>query len=150
MKTVRKSKRGISTVLATLMMIVIAVAGSLVTYAWVMGYLSFTTNKAGSALQIQSVSYSADPVLLTGTLKVYVQNVGQAPIILDTAGALYVNGVLKTGYTITGVSATGALNQGQTATFTDATVGPSLAGTKVVVKIVAHDGTFSENTFYPT
>lgn len=137
MRRFTRNKRGISTVLATLMMIVIAVAGSLVTYAWTMGYLSFTTNKAGSAILIQSVSYSGT------TLTAYVQNVGQAPITIDTAGGLYVNGVLQT---YTGGQ---LLNQGQTATLLDSAAPSGLAGTKVIVKVVAHDGTFSEMSVYP-
>ena len=52
----RRNTRAISPVIATLLMIAIAVVASLVTYAWVMGYMSFTTNKTGLAIQIQSVS----------------------------------------------------------------------------------------------
>jgi flagellin-like protein len=48
-----RSKRGISPILATLLLIVIAVAAIVITYAWVMGYLGFTTNKVGKAIQIQ-------------------------------------------------------------------------------------------------
>ena len=51
----RKNVKAISPVLSVLMMIAVAVAASLVTYAWVMGYLSFTTDKVGKAIQIQSI-----------------------------------------------------------------------------------------------
>ena len=53
----RRNMRAISPVIATLLMIAIAVVASLVTYAWVMGYMNFTTEKTGKAIQIQSVSY---------------------------------------------------------------------------------------------
>ena len=69
----RRNTRAISPVIATLLMIAIAVVASLVTYAWVMGYMSFQTNKTGLAIQIQSVSQ-------TGT--VYVQNVGDGVVKL--------------------------------------------------------------------
>ncbi len=54
----RRNMRAISPVIATLLMIAIAVVASLVTYAWVMGYMNFTTEKTGKAIQIQSVSDS--------------------------------------------------------------------------------------------
>ena len=125
-------------------MIVIAVAGSLVTYAWVMGYLNFTTNKAGSALQIQSISYMSSNT----TVFVYAQNVGQGSIILNPgASVLYIDGALqitaKENFGTTAVT----LLQGQTATISVSyTV---LAGQKVAVKVVANDGTFAENSGYP-
>ena len=52
----RRNTKAISPVIATLLMIAIAVVASLVTYAWVMGYMNFTTEKTGKAIQIQSVS----------------------------------------------------------------------------------------------
>ena len=68
-------------------MIVIAVAASLVAYAWVMGYLGFTTAKVGKAIQIQSISYDdPDPTYMT----VYVQNVGDSDL---TVSDIYVDGV---------------------------------------------------------
>ena len=68
----RRNTRAISPVIATLLMIAIAVVASLVTYAWVMGYMNFTTEKTGKAIQIQSVSYAPASHIFT----VYVQNVG--------------------------------------------------------------------------
>ncbi len=53
----RRNTKAISPVIATLLMIAIAVVASLVTYAWVMGYMGFTTDKTGKAIQIQSVDY---------------------------------------------------------------------------------------------
>jgi FlaG/FlaF family flagellin (archaellin) len=77
----------ISPVIAVLLMIVIAVAASLVAYAWVMGYLGFTTAKVGKAIQIQSISYDdPDPTYMT----VYVQNVGDSDL---TVSDIYVDGV---------------------------------------------------------
>ncbi len=54
--------RAISPVIATLLMIAIAVVASLVTYAWVMGYMNFPTEKTGKAIQIQSVSNATTQV----------------------------------------------------------------------------------------
>ena len=55
MKNFRRNVKAVSTVLATLLMIAVAVAASLVAYAWVMGYIGGTTGKVGKAIQIQSV-----------------------------------------------------------------------------------------------
>jgi FlaG/FlaF family flagellin (archaellin) len=138
----RKDIRAISPVLAVLMMIVIAVAGSLVTYAWVMGYLSFTTAKAGRAIQIQSVANSGDDLV------VYVQNVGEGTVELDPTGLaiVYVNGGLSPVSAMD--PADGLLLQGNTATLTiaGAAAGP---GERTRVKVVSMGGTFTEAASYP-
>jgi len=46
MRSIFKSKKGISPILATLLLIVIAVAAVIVTYAWVMTFATNTTNQA--------------------------------------------------------------------------------------------------------
>ena len=46
-KNVLKSKKAISPILATLLLIVIAVAAIVVTYAWIMTYMGTTTQQAG-------------------------------------------------------------------------------------------------------
>jgi flagellin-like protein len=45
-----KAKKGISPILATLLLIVIAVAAVIVTYAWVMTFTTSTTSQAGALL----------------------------------------------------------------------------------------------------
>lgn len=76
----RRNVKAISPVISVLLMIAVAVAASLVTYAWVMGYLSFTTTKVGKAIQIQSVAKTGE---------VYVQNVGDSVVTLAN---VYFNG----------------------------------------------------------
>jgi flagellin-like protein len=87
---IKRSIRAISPVIATLLMIAIAVVASLVAYAWVMGYIGGTTSKTGNAIDIPSYASSA-----SNNLIVYVQNVGQGPVQLKQDGAVYVNDVLK-------------------------------------------------------
>ena len=84
----RRDIRAISPVIATLLMIAIAVVASLVTYAWVMGYMNFTTEKTGKAIQIQSVSYDSTQNQFT----VYVQNVGDSPVQFGTTNSIFING----------------------------------------------------------
>lgn len=137
---IKRSIRAISPVLATLMMIAIAVAASLVAYAWIMGYIGGTTAKTGKAVQVQSMAIGTgvlpnDPS--DDKLVVYVQNVGQGAV---TIGSVYVN---DTQQTFTSDKAGNKLNDGETATLTiDFHV---VSGDKVKVKVVTTDGTFTES-----
>jgi flagellin-like protein len=57
MRTILKSKKGISPILATLLLIVIAVAAVIVTYAWVMTFTGSTTSQAGAVLSVENIRY---------------------------------------------------------------------------------------------
>ena len=52
-----KSKRGISPILETLLLVVIAVAAIVVTYAWVMTYTGHLTGQAGVVLYSPNVNF---------------------------------------------------------------------------------------------
>ena len=52
-----KSKKGISPILATLLLVVIAVAAIVVTYAWVMTYTGHLTGQAGVVLYLANVNF---------------------------------------------------------------------------------------------
>jgi flagellin-like protein len=54
---VLKSKKGISPILATLLLIVIAVAAIVVTYAWIMTYMSNAGQQAGVRLWKSNVNF---------------------------------------------------------------------------------------------
>jgi len=51
------SRKGISPILATLLLIVIAVAAVIVTYAWVMTFTSTTTQQAGAVLVRENIRF---------------------------------------------------------------------------------------------
>ena len=57
MRSITKSKKGISPILATLLLIVIAVAAVIVTYAWVMTFTGSTTGQAGAVLTVENVRF---------------------------------------------------------------------------------------------
>jgi flagellin-like protein len=65
------SKKGISPILATLLLIVISVAAVIVTYAWVMTFTSTQTQQAGVLLVQENVSWSG-----ASTIGVTVRNTG--------------------------------------------------------------------------
>jgi archaeal type IV pilus assembly protein PilA len=136
----RRNVRAISPVIATLLMIAIAVVASLVTYAWVMGYMNFTTEKTGKAIQIQSVSYNPTGDVFT----IYVQNVGDSAIQFPTTSPanIFINGAVAT--SITGNVAT--LNQGSTVTLSGAMTTLTPGVQQVTIKVTSSDGTFSQIT----
>jgi FlaG/FlaF family flagellin (archaellin) len=143
---IRRNVKAISPVLAVLMMIAVAIAGSLVVYAWVMGYIGLSTERSGQAIMIQSI---ANDVTDTD-LVVFVQNIGEGAVQLDEPSCLYVNGEIVN-CTITGVTVSdnlATLNKGDTATLTYVE-GAALPGQKVTVKVTTLLGTSAEAHEYP-
>ena len=57
MRSIFKSKKGISPILATLLLIVIAVSAVIVTYAWVMTFTGSTTSQAGAILSLDNYRF---------------------------------------------------------------------------------------------
>jgi flagellin-like protein len=88
-----KSKKAISPILATLLLIVIAVAAIVVTYAWVMTYMGSTTEQAGVMLYEANVNFKSDDTIVidignsgtsdTDIIKVYF---GLSDTALDDQG----------------------------------------------------------------
>ena len=140
---VKRSIRAISPVIATLLMIAIAVVASLVSYSWIIGYMGSTTDKAGKAIDIPS--YASNSV--SGNLVVYVQNVGQGNVQLKQDGSVYVNDVLKnildspSGNPI----APGALIDIAAGSTAELVIDfPYSLGYQVKIKIVTVEGTFMQ------
>ena len=67
-----KSKKGISPILATLLLVVIAVAAIVVTYAWVMMYTGRLTGQAGVFLNAANVNFRGNGTVVD----IDVQNTG--------------------------------------------------------------------------
>jgi len=139
---IRRNRKAVSPVLAVLMMVAVAIAASLVAYAWIMNYLAFTTAKTGRAIQIQSFAEKSD-----GTeLWVYVQNVGQGVVEFDPEDCCYVNNGLESA-SIEPVFNT--LDEGNTATLTIALSPPLDVTETAKIRIVTIDGTFTEVSSVP-
>jgi archaeal type IV pilus assembly protein PilA len=142
-KNFRKNRKAISPVIATLLMIAIAVVASLVTYAWVMGYMGFTTSKTGKAIQIQSVAN--DTSTTVDQFSIYVQNVGDSTVKLLATQSIYINGTMLT----TGVTApTGTFSITPTTTTTiNIAAGTNnllwtpASGEHALIKLTTVDGT---------
>ncbi len=67
-----KSRKGISPILATLLLIVIAVAAIIVTYAWVMTFMGAQTGAGGTLLMEENVSWNST----ASTTSIVVKNIG--------------------------------------------------------------------------
>ena len=91
MKKTLKSKEGISPILATLLLIVIAVAAVIVTYAWVMTFTASTSEQAGIILK-----KDANCLWKSGNVTVYVRNTGTSDAEID---AVYINEAPQTAVT---------------------------------------------------
>jgi flagellin-like protein len=127
-RKLRRNVKAVSPVISVLLMIAVAVAASLVAYAWVMGYMNFTTNKVGKAVTIQSVSALGD---------IYVQNVGDQIVKVS---AIYVDGVQKA---VAGLPY--ELDPGETASLT-IPGSPNYNGQTRTFKATTEDGAFAEVT----
>jgi flagellin-like protein len=85
-----KSRKAISPILATLLLIVIAVAAIVVTYAWIMTYMGTTTSQAGVLLRKDT-----DRCLWkTGNVTIYLRNIGTSDAEIDK---VYINSQPQTG-----------------------------------------------------
>ena len=58
--------------MATLLLIVIAIAAIIVTYAWITTYMSEATQQAGVMLDVENVYWDSDAKITT----IYVKNTG--------------------------------------------------------------------------
>jgi len=86
----RKNRKGISTFIATLILMVLAVAAGVVIYAYVMGYLGgFSTPQTMGALSLDNANLDA-----TAGLNAYVRNIGHTSFTIDT---IYISSGTATG-----------------------------------------------------
>jgi flagellin-like protein len=94
-KRIRKSRKAISPILATLLLVVIAVAAIVVTYAWIMTYMNNAGRQAGVILYWANIRFYNE----SNTLKIDV-DIGNSGTSDTTLTTLYV-----------GTSTTSMLNQ---------------------------------------
>jgi len=74
-----ESKKGISPILATLLLTVIAVAAIVITYAWV---ITFTTNVTGQDVQLREITTSWNNT--ANTITIYLTNQGTSDGKIDS------------------------------------------------------------------
>ena len=136
MSKLRFKRKAVSPVITILLIIIIAIAAALIAYAWVIGYLGFTTQKASNAIQIQSVTFD-DPFL-----KIYVQNVGQGTVQFNTNECVYIDGLLNPDCTPV---PPGDLKEGNTVILNVRAL-QAFVNQRAKIKVITIDGTFAELT----
>jgi FlaG/FlaF family flagellin (archaellin) len=131
-----KQKRGISTIIAVLLMIVISVAAAVITYIWVMGYLGGTMSGIKqSTTQMQTSIDTAYNNTAGTTVSVVVRNTGSITAVVDkiyigTSASNLADAGTVNGNKNIAVSSTQLLNVTYSVT----------KGTTYIVKVVTTDG----------
>ena len=96
LKRVLRTQRAFSTVIASLILMMLAVSAGVLVYSYVIGWLgSATQTTGGTKGQLQFDSIYADAT--ADTIKIYVRNVGGKNLLLSK---VYVDGVLKANATV--------------------------------------------------
>jgi flagellin-like protein len=139
-------RRGVSPVIATLLLIVIAVAAAVLTYVWVTGYIGRTTSTAETGQLQERIKINA--VSVTGTtaktVTASVANIGDLDVSITAAYVLTSNGTTVCGGALTPAV---PLSKG---TITDVTVSNSCtltSGKVYIAKVVTSKGTEATYTF---
>lgn len=133
-----RSRKGISPILATLLLIVIAVAAVIVTYAWVLTFTGTQTTAAGKMIKFDSAVINAASDQAT----VYIRNSGTEVVTIDK---IYVDG---TDYTssATGLPATLDVESTSTVTLNGTLAGLDFSpGGRYRVRITGPGVTWEEN-----
>ena len=95
-RNMSKSKKAISPILATLLLIVIAVAAIVVTYAWLMTYMGSAGQQAGVFLR-----KDASCLWQSGNITIYIRNTGTSNAEIDK---VYIDSQLKSEVSFTPTS----------------------------------------------
>jgi flagellin-like protein len=137
-KRMLTSKKAISPILATLLLIVIAVAAIVITYAWITTYMGTTTGQASVLLKTENIRWTTSSTVIT----VLNSGTGDTRIVRVYVGDSAEN---MTEVTFTG---TVALNAGSTTTLTiawpNALATAYTDGSTYYFRIVPNPGQFLE------
>ncbi len=142
-------RRGISPVIAVLLLIVIAVAAAVLTYIWVVGYMGSLQQQSGAEqlqekIKIEAVSYSDN------TLTIYVRNIGDVRVNITAAYLIGPQGTVIASNLGLGDGKGVVLAPGQVSSNGDITIsvtGGLDPGTTYTVKVVTEKGTEATYTF---
>ena len=139
-------RKGVSPVIATLLLIVVAVAAAVLTYIWVTGYIGRTTTAAEASqlqerIKINAVGYDSGNQKVT----ISVANIGDVQVNITAAYVLTEGGTQTCG---------GPLTSGTTISpgaIEDVVVSECslTSGTTYVAKVVTKKGTEATYTFTP-
>ena len=137
----RMNKKGVSPVIAVLLLIVIAVAAAILTYLWITGYMG-TVQQQGGTQQLQE-RIKVEGVDLSGSYldAVYVRNVGDVQV---TVNSIYL--ILPSGEAIRVYTGSTNINP-KTVSRIDVTNTALTSGTTYIVKVTTSTGIEATYTF---
>jgi uncharacterized protein (UPF0333 family) len=130
METIYMERKGVSTYISVLLLIVVVIAGGIMIYGYTMGWFG----RLGGEGEMGTLSVDS-AVASNGNITAYIRNVGSSSVTLDVA---YVDNEQIPEANFTGTDLTIPEGEVQNVTITDAGISP---GTTYEVKIVATDNT---------
>ena len=85
-KRLKKDVKAISPLIATLLLIAIAVAASVITYSWVMSMIGSQSQQAQTQIRIDTITWNidTDPITNTDTCIVVVRNTGSVAATVES------------------------------------------------------------------
>jgi hypothetical protein len=140
----RLKRKGISTYIAVLLLIILAVAAGLLLWAYFMGYLGAGTPTVGpgKAMVIDNLAQQG------GELLVYVKNVGAGTLRLsmNSGASIYVEESRIENYVLGGDASEGLLEETKTGLIR-IVIHSDWRSKTVRIKVVASDGTYAEGSY---
>ena len=150
MSSVKLGKKGVSPVIAVLLLIVIAVAAAVLTYLWVLGYIG-TVQSTGGTEQLQERLKIEGVKVDTGSdtiSEIYVRNIGDVAFNIAAVYLSDASGVIAadTSLTVDPVSP-GSVQTLSSSVLTKVASQTLSEGTTYIVKVVTASGTEATYTF---
>ena len=138
-------RRGVSPVIATLLLIVIAVVAAVLAYIWVSGYMGRVTSQAeAQAPQLQE-RIKIDAVSVTDdTVTIYVTNIGDVKVSIASAYVLTEDKITVCGGPL---DSTVEINVGSSSADVSASDCTLQSGTTYIAKVVTGKGVEATYTF---
>jgi flagellin-like protein len=134
-----EKRKGISPLIATLLLIAIAVAASVLTYSWVMSMITSQSAQAQTQVRIDSITWGSSTSAITG---IDVRNTGSVDATLESV-SIRTN---TAGSPATVVAFTNAIGTGA-----HTVVGPMTAtwahSTSYVIRVTTNTGFYYESVF---
>jgi flagellin-like protein len=148
------ARRAVSPVLATLMMVAVAVALSVIIFTWSQGFLSQTGEAAQSGQQAQNIAAQSGILIEAVTFNttaspptatVYVRNVGTTTVTVDSAQMVIRSGA-SSRIEIPSLTST-SIPPRESQSITLSNFDSLNSGDVVTIKLITTAGTFAQATF---
>lgn len=143
MKIMLKSRKGVSPVIAALLLIAISVAAAVITYSWVMTMIDTQGKAAQTAMRIEDVTWTSNLITV-----ITVRNTGAVPVVITT---VYIyqgdTKIIRADITDAAILA-GATADIEVSTDAPTGPGPLSTSTGYKIKIVSDNGFVIEGTYY--